>query len=187
MKHDPQFLAPGQCCLYIVDPQVRLMAHIHGVDQVVRNIGLMIHLARALDMPIIANTQYRKGIGEIVPELAVLLEGVPCPDKTEFNGLANVEVRKMIDGLPPSVDTLLLCGVESHICIYQTALGALQAGFNVRVVADAVSSRTPENDQYGKQRLREIGAVTAPAEMIIYELLQRAGTPVFKAMLPHLK
>ncbi len=163
------------------------MAHIHGANLVVKNIGLMIHLAHALDMPIIANTQYKKGIGPLVPELAALLVDVPCPDKTEFNGLANPDVRTMLAGLPPSVDTLLLCGVETHICIYQTALGAVQAGYQIRVVADAVSSRTPENNQYGQQRLREIGAIPAPAEMIIYELLQKAGIPEFKAMLPHLK
>ena len=163
------------------------MAHIHGSEAVVKNISLMIHLADVLKLSVIANTQYVKGIGPLVPEIAGLLDGVPCPDKMEFNGLANPDVRKMLDGLPSSVDTLLLCGVETHICIYQTALGALQAGYTVRVVADAVSSRTPENDAYGKQRLRQIGAVPAPAEMIVYELLHKAGTPEFKAMLPYLK
>ena len=182
-----EFLQREQCCLYIVDPQVRLMAHIHQAGQVIRNSSLMIQLARTLDMPIIANTQYMKGIGSIVPELAELLTDVPCPDKTEFNGLANPAVRKVLDALPATVDTLLLCGVESHICIYQTGLGALQAGYRVWVVADAVSSRTPENDQLGRERLAAIGATLAPAEMIIYELLQRAGTPAFKAMLPYLK
>jgi nicotinamidase-related amidase len=188
MKQKLFFLHPEQCCLYIIDPQERLMAHIHSADEVVKNISLMIHLARALDFPVIANTQYKKGIGPLMPELAGLLgKDVPCPDKTEFNGLANPDVRKMLDRLPVTVDTLLLCGVETHICIYQTALGALQAGYRVRVVADAVSSRTPENNHYGRQRLHEIGATLAPAEMIIYELLCKAGTPEFKAMLPHLK
>ena len=187
MKREPSFLRPEQCCLYVVDPQERLMAHIHGKEQVVKNISLMIHLAEVLHIPVIANTQYKKGIGPLVPELAELLADVPCPDKTTFNGLANPEVRQLFDDLPPSVDTLLLCGVESHICIYQTAIGALQAGYNVRVVADGISSRTPDNDRFAKQRLRELGAVVAPAEMIIYELLQKAGTPAFKAMLPYLK
>lgn len=187
MKREPIFLSPEQCCLYIVDPQERLMAHIHGADLVVKNISLMIHLAKVMHIPVIANTQYKKGIGPLVPELSVLLQSVPCPDKNEFNGLVNPQVRQMLDELPSSVDTLLLCGVESHICIYQTAMGALQAGYDVRVVADGISSRTLDNDRYGKQRLRELGAILAPAEMIIYELLQKAGTPEFKAMLPYLK
>ncbi len=163
------------------------MAHIHEGRRVIKNIDLMIRLADALNFPVIANTQYKKGIGPLVEELAPLLEDRPCIDKTEFNGLDNAGVRCMLGKLPTTVDTLLLCGVESHICVYQTAMGALRAGYEVRVVADAISSRTPENDAYGKERLREIGAIVAPAEMIIYELLQKAGTPAFKAMLPYLK
>lgn len=181
------FLRSEQCCLYVVDPQEKLMAHIHEAERVSRNIGLMIHLARVMEFPILANTQYKKGIGPIVPEVAELLDGVCCPDKVCFNGLADSGVRREVDKLPDTADTFLLCGVETHICIYQTALGAMQAGYNVWIVADAVSSRSPRNDQLGQQRLRDLGAVLAPAEMIIYELLQRAGTEQFKAMLPHLK
>lgn len=183
----PVFLRSEQCCLYVVDPQEKLMAHIHEAERVTQNTSLMIHLARILEFPVLANTQYKKGIGPIVSELAELLKGVPCPDKICFNGLGNVDVQNELKNLPNSVNTLLLCGVETHICVYQTAVGALQAGYNVWVVADAVSSRSPVNDHLGQERLRELGAVLAPAEMIIYELLQRAGTDKFKAMLPYLK
>jgi nicotinamidase-related amidase len=180
-------LLPRQCCLFVIDPQERLMAHIHEAARVSRNIGLMIHLAAVLDMPVVACTQYKKGIGPFVPELAPLLADKPCIDKTEFNAVANRGMKRLLSELPASVHTLLLCGVESHICVWQTAVGAIQEGYEVQVVADAISSRTPENDAYGKQRLREIGAVLAPAEMIIYDFLQKAGTPAFKAMLPYLK
>lgn len=163
------------------------MAHIHEAERVSRNISLMIKLAKILDFSLLANTQYKKGIGPIVPEIAELLQDVPCPDKVTFCGLADSGVWKEIRNLPDSVDTFLVCGVETHICVYQTVVGALQAGYSVWVVADAISSRTLVNDQLGQQRLRELGAVLAPAEMIIYELLQRAGTEYFKAMLPHLK
>ena len=183
----PEFLRSDQCCLYVVDPQEKLMAHIHEAGRVTRNISLMIHLARTFEFPVFANTQYKKGIGPIVPELAELLEGVPCPDKICFNGLGSDEVLNELKELPHGIDTLLLCGVETHICVYQTAIGALQAGYNVWVVADAVSSRSAVNDHLGQERLRELGAILAPSEMIIYELLQQAGTDKFKAMLPHLK
>jgi hypothetical protein len=163
------------------------MVRIHEADRVVRNTCLMIRLAQTLGMPILVNTQYKKGIGPLVPEIADLLAGLPCPDKVCFNGLADPGVQNEVQALPEAVDTLLLCGVETHICVYQTAVGALQTGFKVRVVADAVSSRSPVNDSLGQQRLRELGVVLAPAEMLIYELLQRAGTEPFKAMLPYLK
>ena len=181
------FLTAQQCCLYIIDPQERLMAHIHQADRVVANTVLMIRLARVLSIPILANTQYKKGIGPIVPELADLLSDVVCPDKVEFNGLANREVQAALNGLPATVDTLLLCGVETHICVDQTGRAALEAGYQVQVVAGAVSSRTPDNHGHGLRRLGECGAVVAPAEMIVYELLGRAGTDAFKAMLPYLK
>jgi nicotinamidase-related amidase len=183
----PGTLLPQECCLLVIDPQERLMAHIHEAARVSRNISLMLRLADVLEMPVLACTQYKKGIGPFVPELAGLLADKPCIDKTEFNALANSRVRQMLRYLPASVHTLLLCGVESHICVWQTAVGARRAGYEVQVVADAISSRTPENHAYGQQRLREIGAVLAPAEMIIYEFLHQAGTPAFKAMLPYLK
>ena len=163
------------------------MAHIHEAGRVVKNISLMIHLARTFSLPVLANTQYKKGIGPIVPELADLLTDVPCPDKIEFNGLANAEVCRELNKLDPAVDTLILCGVETHICIYQTAMGAIAAGYKVWIVADGVSSRTPENNFFGQNRLGEIGAVLAPAEMLVYEFLQQAGTTEFKTMLPYLK
>ncbi|HBI16316.1 MAG TPA: isochorismatase [Desulfobulbaceae bacterium] len=183
----PAFLRREQCCLLVIDPQEKLMAHICEAERVVRNIALMIRLARTLEVPILVSTQYRKGIGPLVPAISELLAGLPCPDKVCFNGLADPGVQHEVQSLPEAVDTLLLCGVETHICVYQTAIGALQAGFNVRVVADAVSSRSPMNDALGQQLLREMGVVVAPAEMLIYELLQRAGTDAFKAMLPYLK
>lgn len=183
----PELLRREQSCLYVIDPQEKLMAHIHEKDRVVRNITLMIRLAQTLAMPVLVNTQYKKGIGPLVPEISALLAGVPCPDKICFNGMADPGVQQMVRSLPAAVDTMLLCGVETHICVYQTAIGALRAGFQVRVVADAVSSRSPVNDALGQQRLRELGTILAPAEMLIYELLQRAGTEAFKAMLPYLK
>ncbi|WP_417910007.1 isochorismatase family protein [Candidatus Electronema sp. PJ] len=180
-------LLPQQCCLFVIDPQERLMAHIHEAARVSRNIGLMIRLATVLNIPVLACTQYKKGIGPFVPELAPLLADCPCADKTEFNAVANPGTKRLLSELPASVHTLLLCGVESHICVWQTAVGAIQEGYEVQVVADAISSRTPENHAYGQQRLREIGVVLAPAEMIIYDFLQKAGTPAFKAMVPYLK
>ncbi len=74
-------LRPARCCLYIVDPQERLMAHIHRAAQVTRRIRTLIHCARVLEIPILANTQYRRGIGPLVPEIAELIEDAPCPEQ----------------------------------------------------------------------------------------------------------
>jgi len=179
-------LQPEQCCLHVIDPQQSLMAHIYEADRVVANISLLMQCARVLKMPILANTQYKKGLGPYVPELEEMMAGVPCPDKTEFNALANLETRTLINRLPETVTTLILVGVETHICIYQTAIGALEQGLIPWVVADGVSSRTKINYDLGLSRLAALGAIVGSAEMIIYELLGRAGTPEFKAMLPYI-
>lgn len=178
-------LQPVHCCLHIIDPQQKLMNHIHEADRVTANIIRLIECAKILKMPILANTQYKKGLGLYVPALEERMADIPRPDKTEFNALANPETQALVDNLSDSVTTLILAGVETHICIYQTAMGALERGLTPWVVADAVSSRTRTNHELGLARLTAAGAIVGPAEMIIYELLGRAGTPEFKAMLPY--
>ncbi len=178
-------LRPENCCLHIIDPQQSLMTHIHGADRVVVNIVRLMECARILNLSILANTQYKKGLGQYVPRLEEMMAGIARPDKTEFNALANLETRAQVERLPAPVTTLILAGVETHICIYQTAMGALDRGLTPWVVADAVSSRTLANHELGLARLTAAGAIVGPAEMIIYELLGRAGTPEFKAMLPY--
>ena len=187
MQKNFDLLIPERCCLMIVDPQERLMAAIYKAERVVRNTSLLIHCAKTLGIPILATTQYRKGLGSYVPELEELVADVPCIDKIEFNAFANPAVNKMIGSLPKSVDTVLLAGAEAHICIFQTAMGALKAGFQPWVVADAVSSREKRNATLALSRMQTLGMTVGPTEMAIYELLYKAGSPAFKAMLPHLK
>src|SRR5210317_2025144 len=105
MQNNFDMLTPQSCCLMIVDPQDKLMAAIYEAERVVRNTSLLIHCARTLDMPILATTQYKKGLGPYVPELEELITEVPCIDKIEFNAFANPDVNNMAASLPNSVDT----------------------------------------------------------------------------------
>ena len=187
MHENYELLTPQRCCLMIVDPQERLMAAIYKAERVVRNASLLIHCAKTLAIPILATTQYKKGLGPFVPELEELLTTVPCIDKIEFNAFANPAVRNMMNSLPKTVDTILLAGAEAHICIFQTAMGALQAGYQPWVAADAISSRKKRNAKLALGRMQGLGMTVGPTEMAVYELLQKAGSPAFKAMLPHLK
>jgi nicotinamidase-related amidase len=184
-KYD--LLTPQRCCLMIVDPQAKLMAAIYEADMVVRNTSLLIHCAKTLEIPILATTQYKKGLGPFVPELDELLNDVDCIDKIEFNGCANPVVSKKMQSLPQAVDTILLAGAEAHICIFQTAMGILKAGYQPWIVADAVSSREKKNADLALSRMQSLGMTVGPAEMAIYELMHKAGSATFKAMLPHLK
>jgi len=187
MPENYDMLTPHNCCLMIVDPQERLMAAIYEADKVVRNASLLIHCAKILNIPILATTQYKKGLGPFVPELDELLSDTPCIDKIEFNGCANPAVIQRLNSLPATVDTILLAGAEAHICIFQTAMGAMKTGYQPWIAADAVSSREKRNTGLALDRMQTLGMTVGPTEMAVYELLQKAGSPAFKAMLPHLK
>lgn len=182
-----KYLKPSHCALLIVDIQDRLMPVIEGREQVVRNAVLLLKAAKTMKMQVLATTQYVARIGELLPEIKDELNGIVPIDKMEFGGFNNQAVKKAAAHLPSEIDTLIICGVETHICIYQTVLGALMEGYKVWVPADAVSSRTRHNHRTGLSRIREIGGVVANTELIIYELLGKAGSQAFKELLPFLK
>lgn len=183
----PEFISPERCALLVVDIQERLMPVINGRDEVVKNTTLLLKAAKILKMEILATTQYAARIGLLLPEIRAELNGVAVLDKMHFSCFGNPAIQGRVKRLPPPVNTLIVCGVETHICVYQTVLGALREGYRVVVPADAVSSRTVKNYEVGLTRIRELGAVVSSTEMVIYELLGEAGTPAFKELLPFLK
>ncbi len=179
-----RLLVSENVCLQIIDVQQSLMSKINGADKVVATVQLMIRCAKILGIPVLVNTQYKKGLGPYVPTLESLVGDIPQIDKVEFNAVANRDIEAFIDGLPKSVDTIALVGVETHICIYQTAMGLLAKGLDVWVVSDGVSSRNIDDHREGMSRLQSMGVSLGPAEMLIYELLAKAGGPEFKQILP---
>lgn len=181
---EKRLLAPQNVCLQIIDVQQSLMAKIIAADKVIAVVEFMIHCGNILGIPIIANTQYKKGLGPYVPSIEALIDGSEILDKSEFNALANKETESRIAALPKAVDTVILVGVETHICIYQTAMGILAKGLDVWVVADGVSSRKLDDHQAGLYRMQSMGASIGSSEMLIYELLGKAGSPEFRQILP---
>ena len=179
-------LRPEECALAVIDIQEKLLPPIFEKERLVRNAQLLVRLAEILSLPIIVSTQYAKGLGPTVEEISSLLPEVKAVDKLEFGCFGNGEYCSTVAGLA-NRNTLLLCGMESHICVMQTALGALNQGLNVHVAADAVSSRTELNWKIGLNRMQAAGVVISSTEMMIYELLGKSGTPAFKEMLKHLK
>ncbi|PIE66598.1 MAG: isochorismatase [Desulfobacterales bacterium] len=181
-------VTPGECCLHIIDPHRSLMDHIYGAEKVVRVMELMFACAKILDIPIVASTQYKKGLGPFVAPIQTLVDthDIPCQDKLEFSAYKNGATADMMKRVAGDVSTVILIGVETHICIYQSAAALLEMGYQPWIVADGVSSRSQESHVLGLQRLQALGAVVGPAEMIIYELLGKAGTPQFKQVLQHI-
>jgi len=180
-------LRPESCALMVVDIQARLMPVINGREEMTKNSVLLMKAAEVMKIPLVATTQYAARIGELLPVIQAELGDVVPLDKMEFDCFANQAIKEKIKKLPRQINTLIICGVETHICIYQTVLGALQAGYRVWVPADGVSSRTVRNYETGLARIKDLGARVGNTEMIIYELLHRAGTPEFRELLPLLK
>ena len=180
-------LEAEQCALLVVDIQEKLLPPIFQKEQLVRNAKLLIRAAGVLKIPAIVSTQYAKGLGGIVPEVASLLPETEAIDKNLFSCFGSEVFCTLLKRLPGNRNTLLLCGMESHICVMQTALAALREGYLVHVASDAVSSRTEWNWKIGLDRMRAAGAVISSTEMMVYELMGSSASPAFKEMLPHLK
>lgn len=180
-------LEAERCALLVIDIQEKLLPPIFQKEQLVRNSQLLIRLAGIVKMPTIMSTQYAKGLGHTVPEIASLLPGTQAIDKHMFSCFGSDVFCSTLKRLPGNRNTVLLCGMESHICVTQTALAALREGYLVHVASDAVSSRTEWNWKIGLQRMRDAGAVLSSTEMMVYELLRSSGEPAFKELLPYLK
>ncbi len=180
-------LEPEQCALIVVDIQEKLLPPIWEKERLVRNSQLLIRLAGILKIPALVTTQYTKGLGNTVPEIASLLPDTTPVDKLMFSCFGSDAFCSLLKRLPGQRTTVLLCGMETHICVMQTALGALREGYLVHVAADAVSSRTELNWRIGLDRMRDAGAIISSTEMMMYELLRSSGSPAFKELLPYLK
>jgi nicotinamidase-related amidase len=182
-----QPLVAEQCALIVVDIQEKLLPPIFQKEQLVRNAQLLIRLAGIVKMPALVSTQYSKGLGATVPEVSSLLPEAQPIDKVAFSCFGSEVFCSAIKRLPGNRNTILLCGMETHICVMQTALAALREGYIVHVASDAVSSRTEWNWKIGLERMRAAGAVISSTEMMIYELLKSSGSRAFKELLPYLK
>ena len=182
-----QLLQADQCALLVVDIQEKLLPPIFNHDELVKNSQLLVRLATILEIPVVVTTQYARGLGATIPEIASLLSNLRTIDKLEFGCFGSNDFRTTLKSLPGNRNTVLICGMEAHICVMQTALGALNEGYLVHVATDAIGSRMRWNWDVGIDRMRAAGAVISTTEMMIYELLRCSGTGEFKAMLPFLK
>lgn len=180
-------LEPEHCALVVVDIQEKLLPSIANKELLVKNAQLLIRLAGLLKLPMVVSTQYKRGLGDTVPEIASLLADAIPLDKTEFGCFNNEGFCSAVKTLPGNRTTMLLCGMETHICVMQTALGAMNQGYIVHVASDAVGSRSEWNYHIGLNRMQDAGAVISSTEMMMYELLRSSSSPTFKELLPYLK
>ena len=186
MKAGSPRLRADHTLLLVVDLQMRLLPAIANRRQVLRNSLLLLRLADLIQLPVLLTTQYEKGLGATVPEVLAAAPGVAPLDKVSFGCFGDETILARL-AAQPGRDQLLVAGIESHICVAQTVLGALDRGYQVHVASDAVGSRTEANREVGLSRMEHAGALLSSAEMAIYELLARSDGEAFRRMLPYLK
>ena len=170
-------LGRDSTALVVVDVQEGFRKAIPDFDRVAKATAILIAGAEALDVPVVITEQYPKGLGETAPEVSEYLpDGTRPIEKVVFSA-AEAEGFDLGDR-----GQALVCGIETHVCVNQTALDLLEAGTDVHVVEDAVASRTEENKRVGLHKMEQAGAVLTSVETALFELLGRAGTDEFKAV-----
>lgn len=170
-------LERDRAALVVVDVQEGFRKAIPDFERVAKATATLIEGAEALDVPIVISEQYPKGLGNTAPEVADHLpEGTEPLEKVVFSA-ADAEGFDL-----GGREQALVCGIESHVCVSQTVLDLLEAGVDVQVPLDAVSSRTDENKRVGLHRMERAGAMLTSVEAALFELLGRAGTDEFKTV-----
>lgn len=168
--------------LLVVDIQERLLPQIHEHESVVARAEQMIRAALALELPVTVSEQYPRGLGPTTPAISAAAQAAPRLEKTTFSFCADTSCREHITALlRPQV---LLIGIETHVCVQQTALDLLELQMQPFVLADAVSSRRVFDRDVALERMRAAGAIVTTVESAIFQLVHEAGTERFKRILP---
>ncbi len=171
--------------MIIVDVQEKLLPYVMNNEKVTENIRMLIKFVHILDIPVILTEHYPKGLGTTVPEIKEALSKYEPKEKVIFSCYGSLDFKEKLKEL--GVKTLMIAGIESHICVQQTTLDALNSGLDVHVISDAISSRTKQNLEIGIEKMRQFGAVISSTEMAMYEIMERADTKEFKEVLKLVK
>ena len=154
--------------LVIIDVQGKLAHIMHDREKLFKNIEIMIQGAKALNVPVVWVEQYPEGLGPTIPEIARHLQGLTPIEKITFNSCLNDNFVNVLASLKRR--QVLIVGIETHICVYQTVMGLLCAEYDAHVVADAVSSRTLDNKRIGLDKMKSGGAHLTSTETALFEL-----------------
>lgn len=166
----------------LIDMQERLLPVMFDREALIRNVEKLVRFSLIASIPIIVTEQEK--LGPTVKEVKNLISEVEPVRKIHFNSFFCEQFTEKVNSL--SRKTLVLAGIEAHICVAQTALFALP-DFRVHVISDAISSRNPQNKNIALQRMMQAGVTISSTEMFIYEVLKSAGTEEFKATLELVK
>ena len=180
----PDLLQRDRSALVVIDMQERLMPAIAEGEAVARAAGILIEASRQLEVPVVVTEQYPKGLGPTVDAIAGQLPNdATVVEKMTFSAARNHDFASRLDGLKAAGrDHIVVCGVESHVCVMQTAADLDAQGYTVHIVADACGSRAPASKDAALARFGAMGVSCVTTEMAVFEWLEVAGTPEFKAV-----
>jgi isochorismate hydrolase len=164
--------------LHIIDIQEKLFNVMHEKEQLRDNMYKLLKGVQILNLPVIWIEQYPQGLGPTIPELKELMPGQKPLEKMCFSSCRKPEFLEELK--KKGRNQVLIMGIETHVCVYQTVIGLLDRGYDVRVVADAVSSRTRSNYEFGLRSMENRGAKLTTVEMALFELLAEAGSDQFR-------
>jgi len=164
----------------IIDIQVKLFPHMDQNEALLKKCTTLIEGLKVLEVPLTITEQYPKGLGPTVDEIAILVAEDPLVEKITFSCCDEPAVLQTIP--IQNRKTIIICGIEAHVCVLQTVVDFLAAGFTAVVVEDCISSRNPEDKRVAVERMRAEGAVISTCESILFELARVAGTDEFKAI-----
>lgn len=174
-------LTSGNTLLLVVDVQGRL-AHVMNAKEILfKSIINMIKSARVLGIKTLLTEQNPQGLGPTIPELREHLNDIEPISKFSFSCCDNEQFMQELNSAKP--ENIVIAGIESHICVYQTARDLVKLNYNVEILSDAVSSRTAENKQIGLERSKAAGAGITSVETVLFEIIKDAQSKAFKDIL----
>ncbi|MBI9090024.1 MAG: hydrolase [Desulfobacterium sp.] len=171
--------------LLLIDVQGRLAQMMHGKEALFASLKTLLKGMEILGVPVIWMEQLPDKLGPTTPEIAAFLPGASPIPKHSFSCCGNPGFMERFSLI--NRDQVLLTGIESHICVYQTGMDLLQRGFEVQVVTDCVSSRTLENKTLGIERIKQSGGAATSCEMVLFELMKAAQGETFKRLVKVIK
>jgi nicotinamidase-related amidase len=180
-----QALSRSRAALLVVDIQDKLAAAMppQALEQTVRNVAVLIETARRMWLPIVVSQQYPRGLGATLPAIEDALRDAPTLhrfDKMQFSAADTPDFTALAPKL--GRDQWIVTGMEAHVCVYQSARGLVQRGYDVHVPCDAITSRTKQNFQVAQRLLDDAGALVTSTEVVVFDLLGTAADVEFKAL-----
>lgn len=173
-------IAPSNSALLVIDFQERIFPSIWESEKLTRNVPILIEGMKLLGLPLFVTEQYVKGLGSTIPEIAIHLEGTERIEKSSFSCCDEPRFNLLLAN--SGKDNIIVCGIESHVCVLQTVIDLKQHGYHPVVVTDCISSRKENDKSIALERMKQEGVILTTCEAILFELLRYSGGEVFKGI-----